>query len=387
MKLKVVYFGIGDIGSDCNGGFIFCRNQIKRLSVDTGIELFVIVASQQDHEIGSLSYLNRLGVSGKFVAWQDQNPGEQRTFIQKIAPIPYENFANNQHHVDQAVIDAIALTRADILFVNYLYSVMFCPKAIKTVPRAVLLIANRETEIHWESLKSSTKSWFKMARNTISITRLWLTERSIFRSMDKIIALAPPDVPKHHKGLYITPYLDPKARQWKPNSSHTIFFVGNIAYYPNREAIEHIITKLAPAVTALVPDVRFKIIGASSNAVSFHHPAVDLLGKSDTFELEQQFLTCQLFICPVKNTFGLKFKIAEALSYGTPFLASPESMLGVPHLKDQPSIPLDNPVQAARNIATLILDETSTSDLATSINLRHRRFVDTQNNVWSRSLR
>jgi hypothetical protein len=384
MKLKVVYFGIGDIGSDDSGGSIFCRNQIKRMSADEGIELFVIIASKQEHETGSLSYLNSLGVRGRFIAWRGQ-PDEHRTLLQKVTQIPYEHFTDDQHHVDEAITDAVVSSGADILFINFLYSVLLCPKAIAVAPKTVLLTANRETELQWEFLKS-TRSWYKIPLYAIGLARLWLKERSIFRSMDQIIALAPPDVPKHHNGLYITPYLDPKPHQWKLNSSRTIFFVGNIAYYPNREAIEYIITKLAPAVTTLVSDARFKIIGASSTEVSFHHPSVDFLGKSNAFELEQQFLTCQLFICPVKNSFGLKFKIAEAISYGTPFLASPESMLGVPHLREQPSIPLDNLAQAASNIATLMLDEKSTRDLATSINVRHRQFVETQNNIWSRAL-
>jgi len=225
-----------------------------------------------------------------------------------------------------------------------------------------------------------------MAMKIPNLVRFWLAERSIFRSMNKIIALSPPDVPKR-KGMHITPYLDMKEQQWKPNSSRTIFFVGNIGHYPNKEAIEYIITKLAPLVTEIAPDIRFKIIGASPVDVAFDHPSVDLLGKSDATEVERLFLNCQLFICPVKNTFGLKFKIAEALSYGTPFLASPESMLCVPHLTDQPTISLEDPVLAAKTLVASILDETSTIKLATNISFKHRRFINSQNNIWSRSLR
>jgi hypothetical protein len=381
MVFSIVLHSLLDETQDC----IF-QHRRYRLSTDTEIELFVVIASQQDHETDSLFYLNSLGVSGKFVSWQDWNPTAPITFTHKFAPIPYEGFACYQRHVDQAIVDALASHNADILLINYLYSAMICSNAIKKAPRAVLVNLNRETAFYWDFLKRVKKSWFKRFIKTMSLFRVWRAEQSIFRLMDKIIALSPPDVPKR-KGMYITPYLDANLEQWKPNSSRTLFFVGNIGHHPNREAIEYIITKLAPAVSAIIPDVRFKIIGACADDVSFHHPSVDLLGKSDAAEVERQFLNCQLFICPVKNTFGLKFKMAEALSYGTPFMASPESMLCFPHLKDQPSIPLDDPQQAARNIAASILDESTTTNLATSINFQHRQFMDSQHNIWSRSLR
>ncbi len=162
--------------------------------------------------------------------------------------------------------------------------------------------------------------------------------------------------------------------------------MGNIGHYPNAEAIEYIVTKLAPAVAEILPNVRFRIIGASADDVPFHHPSVDFLGKSNAEEVEREFLNCQLFICPVNNTFGMKFKVAEALSYGTPFLASPETMLSVPYLKDLPSISLNDPTQAAKAIEATIRDEDSTTLLAIKISLQHRAFINSQNNIWSRTL-
>lgn len=299
--------------------------------------------------------------------------------------IPMKDLAYNQPHVDEAVIDTIASQNADILVIEYLYSALLCPRAIKTATRAVLVTQNNETDFYWRFLKSVTKSRFKMVMKSMRLIHLWLTEQSIFSSMEKIIGLKPLDAPKS-KGTYITPYLDSKLQQWQPNASRTIFFVGNITHYPNREAIEYIITKLAPAVTVLLPDVRFTIIGASSADVSFHHPSVNLLGNSDVNEIERQFLHCQLFICPIKNPCGVKFKIIEALSYGTPFLASPESMLAFPYLKGQETLFLNNPAQVAKTIAAAIKEEASSINLAKNIQFFHQQFTRSQKNVWSRVL-
>jgi hypothetical protein len=382
-KIKLVYFTVVDLGnSNINGGSLCCCNHIKRLNADMGIELFVLVAGDKDHKTNTQSFLDKHGIASKFITWQNHPPETQMTFFQKRLPIPWEEFVHQQPCVDQAIVDTLALKKADILLIDFYYSAMFCPRAIKAAPKTALINLNRETEFYWEILKKTNiNSRFKLVKKVLTLIRFWLVEKAIFRSVNKIIALSPPDVPRR-KGLYITPYLDMKTQQWKPNSARTVFFVGNIGHYPNREAIEYIVTKLAPAVIAIAPDVRFKIIGASPADVSFSHPSVDLLGKSDSQEVERQFLNCQLFICPVKNTFGLKFKMAEALSYGTPFLASPESMQCVPHLKNLPSMPLEDPVQAARHLVASICDKTSTINLAASISSQHLQFIASQKNIW-----
>ena len=382
MKLKVVYFTFVGIGTPSNGGAICCRNHIKRLSEDDGIELFVVIAGEQSQKQDSISYLTSLGIRGKFVAFLNVGPRIPVSYVQREAPIPAEMVAYGEPHVDLSLLEALKMRDADILLIEYLYSALFCPKSIKAASKCVLITLNRETALHRDLLKRTSYTRLEKAKR---LTRMWFFEQAIFRSMHKIIALSPTDV-SVYKGSYITPYLDVKAEKWIPNASRHIFFVGGVVHYPNVEAIEYIITKLAPAVTALLPDVRFKIIGASLDDVPFRHLSVDLLGKVDAAEVERQFLNCQLFICPIKNTQGLKFKMAEALSYGTPFLASPETMLCLPYLKGLPTMSFYDPEQAARSIAAVIRDQASTIELAEKITLQHQAFIATQKNIWSRSL-
>ncbi len=384
-----MYFTVTNISStELNGGAICCRNHIKRLSEDGGIDLFVVLSGNQEQEESSISYLDSIGVKGIFISFKkpEQNQKTKRSFFQRFASFHWEEIAHDQTHVDSAVVEAISSHKADMLLIDYFYSALFCRKALRISPRNALITFNREVEFYLDWIKATTLKGAKPFSKAISTIRLWFNERSIYKRMNTVIALSPPDMPKH-KGTYVTPYLDPRPVQWKPNSSQTIFFVGNIEHFPNRSAIEYIITKLAPAVTSVLPSARFKIIGALPKDLSFHHPSVDLLGRSSPEEVEQQFLNCQIFICPIKNTFGMKFKIAEALSYGTPFLASPESMLSIPHIRNQPVISLLNPEKAAKAIIDVISSKESTMELANKINFQHRKFIKAQFNIWSRSLK
>lgn len=95
MKLKVVYFTFIDIGSTANGGTICCRNHLQRLSEDTGIELFAVVASYQSQEADALSYLKSLGVSGKFIPFKKLNPTTKVTLTQKLKNFAKKNDRNS----------------------------------------------------------------------------------------------------------------------------------------------------------------------------------------------------------------------------------------------------------------------------------------------------
>jgi glycosyltransferase involved in cell wall biosynthesis len=216
-------------------------------------------------------------------------------------------------------------------------------------------------------------------------------ERRIDRDVDQVITIGAPDLPRHptrRPPVCITPTLDFKADAWLYSGSRSAFFVGSMGHYPNRLAIEWIATRLAPAVAALGADIRFTVIGAAEAEVpeTWRHPAVDYLGASDRAEVERQFRSADLFLCPVSNTFGMKFKMAEALAFGIPMLAAPESMLCVPYLPASPNLPLDDPASAAKAVCALVGNAEALQARSSLQRALQEQFVDTQQGIWSRTL-
>ena len=133
--------------------------------------------------------------------------------------------------------------------------------------------------------------------------------------------------------------------------------MGNVNHYPNRLAIDHIVEQLAPKVLARMPR-QVSIIGATPDQVParHHHPAIQLMGASTPAEVERLFTNADLFICPIENDFGMKFKVAEAAAYGAPFAASEQTMLGFPDLRGLPEITLADPDHSASVICDLLSD-------------------------------
>jgi glycosyltransferase involved in cell wall biosynthesis len=111
-----------------------------------------------------------------------------------------------------------------------------------------------------------------------------------------------------------------------------------------------------------------------------------MLGVSTPQVVEQLFRHASLFCVPISNTFGMKLKVAEAISYGTPFIASKETMLGYPQMSGIPALDLGNPEQAAHQIVNLVRTPGALESLRNTILERQRAWMPTQKNIWSRTL-
>ena len=156
----------------------------------------------------------------------------------------------------------------------------------------------------------------------------------------------------------------------------------------DRVAIEFIATQLAPRIARYCGDARIKIVGADETGVpaAWRQPNISYLGISDSDTVRELFRTADIMLCPIQNDFGMKFKVAQASAYGTPFLASPQTAKCVPYLPGLPQINLSDPDNAAAVVCRLIDNEPELELLSNFIRERHRAFASSQRNIWSRTL-
>jgi glycosyltransferase involved in cell wall biosynthesis len=371
---------------------------VRRLFQDDNIALYVLNANYENSRIATEEFFRALRIPFLFVPLRPMNlvpegpwPWQRISLRMKARFwFPYELEAHNQLHVAETANQAISRWNIDFLIVDYLPATLFW-RGIERVPVPKSLVTvNREADLYADMLRLGLYGRDEVAAR-ISHWRLVQYERRIQKAFDKVVAIGGPDVPSHlpkSRTAVITSYLDESPTHWSYAANKTVFFVGNIGHYPNRLAIDYIVSELAPRVFVRDPDVKFAIIGASPDQVGsrHHHPNIELMGTSTPEAVELLFKSAALFVCPIKNTFGMKFKVAEAISYGTPFLASKETMLGFPYLEGLPELNLGNPEATASIIANLLASKACLEHLSAEVLRRHRAFAVSQKNIWSRTL-
>lgn len=395
--IRVLYFTIvAQVDGVQNGGTLSSRTNILRLQQDDNIELAVVVATSEEARHSMASFLEGQGINRfLFVPLQSRfRQGRVRDYLKyrwaRIAGFPFEAIAARNPNTKQCVVEALDRWNSDVLIIDYLYSTLFCPDLTDLKLPAAVITLNREAEFFRECVEHGAVSQNPITF-AIAKARLRRFERKTYSRAAKVITLGRSDAPTYLASSQvdcITPYLDEATDRWRFSDSRTMFFVGNISHYPNRLAIEFIARRLAPRIAARRDDVLINVIGADAADVpaEWRNPIVSYLGVSDASTVANLFQSSDLFLCPIQNDFGMKFKLAEAVSYATPFLASRESALCVPYLSGLPHIDLSDDEAAADLICRLIGNRPKLERLSESIRLRHRAFVASQKNIWSRVL-
>lgn len=397
-RLRIVYFTCVPLNDATNGGRQCCRNHLERLNADPDLELNAIAAGPAGDEAGTLEYFRSRGIDGRFIAYKQvsrSSRGAPRTALPwATGRWPYLNEveAREQNHVDRTLRAYVIAREADCILIDYLPSAYFVPSLFLIGTPVVSITLNREADFYQEMVDRKITLYGRPA-NRIAKFRLRLAEARIHWSSRAVATIGRHDMPRRFLGrprtFWIPPYLDPKAEPWSYSGSQDMFFVGNQGHFPNRDAIEWLATQFAPRLAGVAPSMRLKIVGASQGEVpeAWNATNVDYLGFADQAAVSRLFQLAAAFIAPISNNFGAKFKVAEAIAYGTPLLVPESAMSGVPFLPWLSRIRLDRPLEAARAAKTLIENAEAQRTMSANIRDSAAEFIRTQGGIWGRQLR
>ena len=104
----------------------------------------------------------------------------------------------------------------------------------------------------------------------------------------------------------------------------TLLFVGNLAYYPNDDAIRHFVREILPGVRARVPDIRVNVVGRGASLalrkILQRDPAVRHLGF--VADLAPAYFQAHAAIVPLRAGGGTRIKILEAFAHRLPVVST-----------------------------------------------------------------
>lgn len=136
---------------------------------------------------------------------------------------------------------------------------------------------------------------------------------------------------------------------------HTLLFVGNYEYPPNREAALVLVDQILPAVRRVFPDVRLQLVGNAPppELLALRSDHVEVTGRVPDVRPYLQQAT--IFVCPLLTGAGIKNKVLEALAMGIPIVASPLSVDGI-HVRDGVQVRVAEPASIAAAVVELLRD-------------------------------
>lgn len=167
--------------------------------------------------------------------------------------------------------------------------------------------------------------------------------RAIRRIMPRLLGKAghlwvanPEDAPlmRHHSVDFLPniPFYQPDAAYDSAAAarSKTILYVGTSGYAPNYDGVVRFLEKCWPAIAAVHPDARFRIVGSDWDRLGAlaETPGVELAGFCK--DLAPEYEKAAFCVAPVYYGGGTKIKVIEALAFHRAVVATAHAAHGFP---------------------------------------------------------
>ncbi|MDQ2639185.1 MAG: glycosyltransferase family 4 protein [Pseudomonadota bacterium] len=110
-----------------------------------------------------------------------------------------------------------------------------------------------------------------------------------------------------------------------------LLFIGGLNWYPNHDAVMHLLRDIWPRLEASFPGIRLDIVGKNPapavQALAGKHGGVTIHGFVD--DIERYYAEATAFVCPIRDGGGTKLKVVDALAHSLPVIAHPIACEGL----------------------------------------------------------
>lgn len=150
-----------------------------------------------------------------------------------------------------------------------------------------------------------------------------------------------------------------------PRHPARLVFTGRLGYFPNADAAEFLVNSILPRVRAQIPDVQVDLVGTNpSRRVRSlgRQPGVNVTGYVP--DLYSYLAQATLAVAPLRSGSGMQLKVLEAMASGTPVVATPMALGGLPGTAAEYLALASNETQFADKIVFLLRNPAERSRLA-----------------------
>lgn len=142
------------------------------------------------------------------------------------------------------------------------------------------------------------------------------------------------------------------------NRKHFIF-IGNFLHEPNVNAVQYLKKEIWPLIRKALPTAELHIYGAypSKKIFSLHKPEQGFYVYGRTENSNEVLQSARVSLAPMRFGAGIKGKLLESMSCGTPCITSSIGAEGIAGTLNWPGMIADDPNEFARTAVQLYADE------------------------------
>jgi glycosyltransferase involved in cell wall biosynthesis len=254
--------------------------------------------------------------------------------------------------------------RFDMIFIHRLP----CMSAVFRLPRNGLprLVFDIDDVEHRVAVRSALgrHSWFSKSIGLLKGLAIFLAERKAARLSERLFVCS--DYDRCHlqrrgfgNGVVTVPNATSIPSSCPPFfAAQTVLFLGFLAYRPNSEAVERLVSVIWPLVLHKCPQAQLIIAGKSPESVPSYKSApknVEFTGLVG--DLDVLYRRTRLVCCPLRNGGGTRVKLIEAAGYGKAMVSTTVGAEGLSFVDEKEILIRDDDIEIAEACVRLLNDE------------------------------
>ncbi len=268
-----------------------------------------------------------------------------------------ESFAFSKNFL-KILKEKISLNKYDFVWFNhertYQYS-LYIPSCKKIVD-----LHDVTSERHKKAFLKEKNPFLKLI-HLYEFFRIKNVERKILKSAHGIIVTSKEEKRKlkNNKKVYELAFYPEIKIKKVENNEKNILFIGDMDYFPNKDALFYFMKKIFPHIKEKIKDVKLFIVGPSINkSIEKLSNGKDIFVKGFVPKIEEVYSKTNVLVVPLRIGTGIRVKIIEAMANGVPIVSTKIGCEGIKGIKDGVNIIVrDNPLEFAEAVERLLVDK------------------------------
>lgn len=154
--------------------------------------------------------------------------------------------------------------------------------------------------------------------------------------------------------------------------SRGLVFIGNFAHFPNGEGLEWFLNEVWPLLSPRVKSEGLTILGKGANKFAIRHSGTNIWFKGWVENAAEEIIGARVSIAPLLSGAGVKGKISQSMSLGTPVVTTSIGAEGMGLADGRTALIADTSQQFANAIEKLFSDP----DLAKNMSRNSIEFAE-----------
>jgi polysaccharide biosynthesis protein PslH len=136
----------------------------------------------------------------------------------------------------------------------------------------------------------------------------------------------------------------------------SLAFSGTMSYPPNEEAVLFFLKHIFPVIALKYPKIRFYVAGRNPSSEIIALSSANVIVTGEVRDIAQYISKCSVFVVPLLNGGGMRFKILEAFALEKPVVSTPIGAQGIYYTDGEDILIASHPGSFAEKVCDLLGD-------------------------------